>query len=240
MRMRPSGRVSKRRRTALPFKKRRLSRNVRTGGFLDMEVKFADFRKDDDAFTNVWAGGEMDPATADSVSAVAQGDGESQRDGRVYWINSIFVHGTVNQPATESQTTPLGDTICRVALVWDKQTNGAQLSAENVFLTIGAGDDIDSFRNLQFTKRFQVLADRKIRLPTSIATTNEGAANLFAAGIVQVPFKMSVVFKTPIKVTCSATTAAIASLVDNSLHIIGTATNSAATLSYASRLRFIG
>jgi len=206
----------------------------------DVEVKFADFRVNDDAFTTVWAGGEMEDGTALSVSAVAQGDGESQRDGRVYHIHSVFIHGTIDIASFESQVNPIGDIIARLALVWDKQTNGAQLNAEDVMLTIGALDDIDSFRNLQFTKRFQVLADRKFHLKLSQAQMNEGAINLFANGPVNIPFKMSHVFSKPIKVTCKGTTAVIASIVDNSLHIIGTANSTNATLSYASRIRFTG
>ncbi len=232
--------AKKRRTTALPFKKRRLSRNVRTGGFLDMEVKFKDFRVNDDAFTQVWAGGEMEDATALSVSAVAQGDGESERDGRVYWIKSIFIHGTIEQPQTEAQGQPLDDQVVRLALVWDKQTNGAQLNAEDVFLTIASGDDIDSFRNLQFTKRFQVLADQKHLMQIGRTNTNEGAVNAFASAGVTKNFKFSHIFRTPIKVTCKGTTAVIASIVDNSLHIIGTGTAAGTTLSYASRLRFTG
>ncbi len=214
--------------------------NYRTGGYMGMEKKFADFRVDDDAFTQVWAGGEMDPnGTADSVSVVAQGDGESNRDGRVYYIHEIYIHGTVQVQAVESQTAPQPDNIARVALVWDKQTNGAQMNAEDCFLTIGASDDIDSFRNLQFVQRFTVLANKKINIKQSTAVVNEGAANLFAAGTTTVPFSMSYKFRTPLKVSCSGTTAAIASIADNSLHVIG-CSQSACTLSYASRLRFTG
>ncbi len=229
----------KRPRTTGKFRpKRRATTNYRTGGFINMENKFKDYRVDDDAFTTVWAGGEMEDGTALSVSAVAQGDGESERDGRVYLINSIFVHGTVNKPAAEAQAAPFGDEICRVALVWDKQTNAAQLNAEDVYKTIATGDDIDSFRNLQFTKRFQVLADKKFRLAQT--GLNEGAVNAFAVAPIAIPFRMTHVFKKPLRVTCKGTTAAIGSIVDNSLHVIGTSTNAAVTLSYASRIRFTG
>ncbi len=216
------------------------SRNYRTGGYIDMENKFVDYRVDDDAFTTVWAGGEMEDGTALSLTAVAQGDGESQRDGRVYRVNSVFVHGTIVVPANEASGNPISDEVARLALVWDKQTNGAQLNAEDVFLTIAAADDVDSFRNLQFTKRFQVLADKKFRVNVTSAGMNEGGVNTFANGEVKFNFRMSHVFKKPIKVTCKGTTAAIASIVDNSIHLIGTATSTAVLLNYASRVRFTG
>lgn len=216
-----------------------IARNLRTGGFLGIENKFVDYRVDDDAFTNVWAGGEMEDGTALSVSAVAQGVGESQRDGRKYSINSVFIRGTLEIPSSESEMTPRPDFVARVALVLDKQTNGAQLNAEDVFKTIGAAHDIDSFRNLQFVDRFQILAEKKIRIP-QWGQTNEGAINLFSSPNSIVPFKMSFVFKKPLKVTTKATAAAIASIIDNSIHVIGTATSPTLTLSYTSRCRFTG
>ncbi len=214
--------------------------NYRTGGYMGMEKKFADFRVDADAFTTVWAGGEMEDGTALSVSAVSQGDGESQRDGRVYYIHSINIKGHVNTTAEEAAAAPGNDQIIRLALVWDKQTNGAQLNAEDVFKTIASGDDIESYRNLQFVQRFAVLRDMTFKMPVGSSTMNEGAVNSFASSGTKRPFNMNYTFRTPIKVTCSGTTAAIASITDNSLHIIGTASTTATTLDYTSRLRFTG
>ncbi len=219
---------------------KRRSMDRRTGGFLDLETKFKDFRVNDKAFTDVWAGGEMEDATALSVSATLVGDGESERNGRVYHIKSIHIQGTVERSAEESAAAPRGDNVVRIVLVWDKQSNGAQLNAEDVFLTISAGHDIDSYRNLQFVKRFQVLADRKIRLPVATTVVNEGAINLFAQGQSSMPFRINHIFKRPLKVTCKGTTAVIASITDNSLHVIGCGNDTSATLSYTSRLRFVG
>ncbi len=215
-------------------------RNLRTGGFLGIENKFLDSRVNDVAFSGTWAGGEMEDATLLSVSAVQQGVGENQRDGRKYAINSVFIRGTLELPVQESLGAPPADVVARVLLVLDKQTNGAQLNAEDVMLTVASAHDIDSFRNLQFVERFQVLADKKVRIPLTLMATNEGAVNLFAHGSVSVPFKMSFIFKTPLRVTCKATAAAIASIVDNSIHVIGTANNTSLTINYTSRLRFTG
>ncbi len=214
--------------------------DVRTGGFMGLEKKFVDYNVASDAFTTVWAGGEMEDGTALSLSAVAQGDGESQRDGRVYHIHSVHINGFLERAAQESVAAPVGDVLARLALVWDTQTNGAQLNAEDVFLTIGAGEDVNSWRNLQFSKRFIVLKDKKIRIPVGMANLNEGAVNLFANTALKIPFKINKTFKTPIKVRCSGTTAVVAAITDNSLHLIGTATNSNGALTYQSRVRFTG
>ena len=214
--------------------------NKRTGGYEDLENKFVDYNVAGDAFSTQWAGGEMEDGTALSLSAVAQGDGESQRDGRVYYINSVHIKGFINIDVAEAQTAPGADSLARIALVWDTQTNGAQLNAEDVFLTIGAGEDVNSFRNLRYSKRFIVLKDKMLRLPTSTAQLNEGSANAFANARVRIPFAINKKFKKPIKVRCSGTTAAVSSITDNSLHLIGTSTLASTTLTYQSRCRFQG
>lgn len=213
--------------------------NMRTGGFEGMENKFADFTVSDDAFSLTWAGGEMEDGTALSVSAVAQGDGESQRDGRVYYINSVHIKGFVKRTTAEQSATPLPDVLCRIALVWDTQTNGAQLNAEDVFKTIASTEDVNSFRNLQFSKRFIVLKDKHIRVHLD-NQTNEGAIDKFACPDTIIPFTINKKFSKPIKVRCTGTTAAISSISDNSLHIIGTAQTASLQLTYESRVRFTG
>ncbi len=234
------GRVTKRRRVRRisTAGQRTIVSNVRTGGFMGIEKKFVDYTVSNDPFTSVWAGGEMEDATALSLSAVAQGDGESQRDGRMYTIHSVFVKGFLRTASQESQTAPITDAVARLALVWDKQTNGAQLNAEDVFDTVTAGEDVNSVKNLQFSHRFRVLKD--ITIPLPVQNTNEGAINLFASSPTLVPFKMGFTFKTPIQVRCTGTTAAIASIQDNSIHLIGTATDTNVTLWYRSRVRFMG
>ncbi len=212
--------------------------NIRTGGFGNIENKFVDYRVSGDAFTTSWAGGEMEDGTALSLSAVAQGDGESERDGRVYTINSVHIKGFLETPLEESQAAPEIDYMARLALVWDTQTNAVQLSAEDVFLTVAAGEDTNSFRNLQYSKRFIVLKDKTWRLAHQ--QVNEGAANLFATGGIRIPFKMNKSFKNGIKVRCTGTTAVIASIADNSLHLIGVSNSGQAVLTYQSRVRFTG
>ncbi len=201
------------------------------------ELKFVDYTVTNDAFTTVWAGGEMEDATALSISAIAEGTGDSQRAGRVATLISWKINGFVNIAAVESITTPLPDQIARIVVVHDKQTNGAQLNAEDVFDTIAATTDINSMLKLQQEHRFKVLKD--IMISVHRTQTNEGAVNLFASGIHRFPFMMSGKFNPPIRVNHSATAAAIASVTDNSIHVIGTATNAAVLLNYRSRVRFL-
>jgi len=214
----------------------RTPRNARIGGFLGIETKFFDVEAENDAFTATWAA--MEPATT-NLTAIAQGDGESNRDGRKYAIKSIHIKGFIEVPQQESQTAPIADQYCRIVLVLDTQTNGAQLTATDV-MDGGLAEDTLAFRNLQFSKRFIVLFDKKITLHVGRANMNEGAVNLFASPTIRVPFSYNKTFSTPIQVLMSGTTADIANVTDNSIHMIGVSESTIATLSYQCRTRFVG
>jgi len=199
-------------------------------------MKFADFQTTSDAFATTWAA--MDPAIS-SISGVAQGDGESERDGRIFMIHSIMIRCHVAATTLEAQATPFEDLRGRICLVLDTQTNGAQLTATDV-MDGGQTDDTQAFRNLQHTKRFRILWDKKWHL-RRIGQTNEGAVDSFAAPTSTTPqYVYYKRFKKPIKVICTGTTTAITAISDNSLHIIGVANSVLALHNMQVRIRFTG
>jgi hypothetical protein len=212
--------------------------NSRTGGYIDRELKFADYYRSY-AFTSAWT--VCDPTTPSTLSAVAQGDGESQRDGRVYHMDSIHLKGQIQMTTAKNESVPQPYETVRVALVLDTQSNGATIAASDVFDTV-TGPDYLSFRNLQYTKRFRVLWDHSFSLhPNNAPDGNTGVNVTFTVGGGGVEFKKSITFKSPIKVVCKGTTAAIASITDNSLHMVALASDdSLGVLDYTSRLRFTG
>lgn len=220
------------------FKKRRrvTRRPVTKAGFLGIETKFFDTEATNDAFTTTWA--TMEPATT-NLTAIAQGDGESNRDGRLYAIKSIHIKGFVTTAIVESSSTPLGDEAVRFCLVHDTQTNGAQLTATDV-MDGGGGVDILAFRNLAFTKRFKVLFDETLNIKQARAVMSEGGVNLFATGISREMFKINKIFNPPIMVTMSDTGADIANVTDNSIHMIGVGRTGNGLLTYQCRVRFVG
>ena len=220
--------------------RRRRRMQPRIGGFTGIEKKFVDYTLNGAALTTIWAGGEQDEGTALSMSAIGQGDGESQRDGRVATLHSWFVKGFFTNSEIESSVAPLADTLVRIAVVLDKQSNGAQLNAEDVFDTVGASQDVNSVKNLQNSARFKVLKDMTRVVQNARANTNEGAVNLFAQGQTFTPFKMGGVFNPPIRVNHTGTGATIATCADNSIHVIATGTQTTGLLSYRSRVRFTG
>jgi len=210
--------------------------NARAGGFQDIENKFIDYELSNTAFSATWS--TMEDSTADCISGVATGDTESSRDGRVMWINSVHVRGQALIAASEAQAAPLNTLNGVAMLILDTQTNSAQLTGTQV-MDEGQTTDVYSFRNLQNTSRFKVLATQRFNLLPSLV--NEGAVDSFASGKVSSPiFEWNVKFKKPVKVIHDGATATIASITDNSLHVIGVADSASLLLSYQSRVRFSG
>lgn len=211
--------------------------NLRTGGFIDLENKFSDTFVSGDAFSTSWA--TMNPTTVNCLSAVAQGDSESERDGRVYHIRSLHIKGSIKSILQESSASPLSDIRARVVIVWDKQTNAATVTAANV-MDESAPQDITSFKNLQFSKRFQILFDKTMILKRGMANMNEGAINLFAAPAVEKQFFFTKYWRKPIKVVCVSTEKTVGSISDNSFAVIGVADSSQVVLNLNCRVRFSG
>lgn len=198
------------------------SSNFRTGGFLGIENKFLDLNLIGSAINITWVGGEEDPAGVDALNAIAQGDGESNRDGRKCVLTQVNVAGRV----TFAPGAAVDGRVVRVMLIWDTQSNGAQLNAEDVM--VNTGNISQQFRNLQFSKRFRVLADKKFTFSqTALGTIMEKQFHIFK--------------KLPnIQVIHNGTTGNISTITDNSLHMIACASGTLTSLSYNSRVRFRG
>lgn len=219
--------------------------NYRRNGFLGRELKFKDDYVTDTAILSTWTGAELDPTVSGSLclNGVSQGDTENTRDGRQYIIKSIGIKGTVAADPAESQAAPASDFHVRLLLVHDKQTNAAQLNAEDV-MTVDANVETFGFRNLENVQRFDVLADKTILVPAGSTSMNEGAANLFANAGCKRKFKMFHTFEKGLKVNTNGTGGTVSSITDNSLHLIGVCDAVGATTTpkiwYESRLRFYG
>ncbi len=215
--------------------------NARTGGFLGIELKFYDTSLISSALTGPTdaSGGEKNPSATISLNTVVQGDGESQRDGRQITMKSIHLKGIIDVPVQANQTVTDTASDVFIALVQDKQTNGALLNSEDVFTNPGADarTATSPFKNLQFQRRFRILAVKKLRLPQPTVVWD--GTNVEQGGY-QIPWEIYKSFS--IGVNYSATTETIANITDNGLNVIAYTSNSTAapTLSYNSRLRFVG
>ncbi len=218
--------------------------NPRSGGFLGIELKFYDNKLVSTALAapSDATGGELDPSGASSLTTVAQGDGESNRDGRKLRARSIYVEGQIKTSTQSTESTADAQALIFLALVLDTQSNGAALNSEDVYANPGASANTAAgpFRNLQFTKRFKVLATRRFIIQNPNIANETGATG----GLVQNGLSKRFKFfkKLNFDIIYKGTTADIANTVDNSLHIIGftTSTAMAPQINYISRFRFVG
>lgn len=214
-------------------------KNTRTGGYLGIEKKFYDTSRAAIAIpsTGDMSSLEVDPVTLNTISAPAEGNGESDRIGRQCTIHSVTVKGIVELDEVNAGGLSQSPVVF-LALVQDKQSNGAQLDSEDVFVNPFAGGllSVTPFVNLQYKQRFKVLATQCITMRRDIGFAD--GANVDKEGVL-IPFKM---FKRlNIQANFSNTAAGIASCVDNSLHVIACCTTaSACTLRYNARIRFTG
>lgn len=221
--------------------------NPRTGGFMGLESKFLDLVGAHALVASATAaGGEVDPTTVNCISAPATGDDESSRDGNRIMLTSASVTGRINFAGLASQassTVANSTNFCQyvtVALVHDKQSNGAQLNSEDVF----SGDAANGFssiplrRNLEYTTRFQVLASTIVERG-GVGVVAEADNDCTITAIAK-PFELY--WNGAIPVQFKGSTAGIGSVQDNSLHVIAFADNTGGTpyIWYKSRVRFQG
>lgn len=189
---------------------------ARTGGYLaGRELKHVDYSFTVDPVATTVAGSETDGANS-HLAAIAQGTGESQRIGRCAYIKSLYLKLLIDLESETSVDAVSCFTIT-FALVQDKQSNGAQLNAEDVF-----GDpavttnDVIPFQNLQYSDRFIVHSLKTMRVDRNSAYNGTNITN----GAVVQPVIMYKKFSKPMKMEHSGTGATIADVTTNSLHLI--------------------
>jgi len=226
-------------------KSRRLATmNLASMGFLGIENKFYDTSLGPTALVAPTdaAGGEVDPSATSMITTPTQGDGEQQRDGKQISCKYIDIKGLISRNAIEAATAPSEGCMAYVALVLDTQTNAAQMNSEDCFKNLSGSAALAAtpLRNLLFGKRFKILKSDVFDLNYSGTATS--ALNDFSQpGVFRtfdwyVPLDgMRINFK-------DGTTASVANVVDNSVHVIAyaTSTNGAPGIAYNARLRFMG
>lgn len=224
----------------------RRTRNFRTGGFLGIEYKFLDCAWNGVAVNASTDGssGEIQPSTGctNCISVPAQGDGESNRDGRKYTIKSVWVSGVIDLTALPDQNDAVDMSGFVMALVLDTQANGATIVSEDVFLnpsTSAVAMVPQPLRNLQNSKRFKILAIQHCPITGAYAMTdgaNTASLNAQVKPIVNLSWKGNIV--------CDSigTTADVASASDNAIHLIGYNAAGGITGNFygKSRVRFVG
>lgn len=211
---------------------------------IDTEIKFLDNSLAGQALVaaTTWAGAELDPATTLCLSAPAQGDTASSRDGKQIIGKSIHVSGQVFMLPAELQGSPQPSIHVFLALVLDRQTNNAQLNSEDVYTNVAADASLNTMplRNLNFGKRFKILKSQEIVFENT--ATSHFAVDSFSWPGRSVTFDWFIPLNDLRINFNSTTTGVIGNVLDNSLHVVGiaNATTGAPTVSYNSRFRYVG
>lgn len=215
--------------------------NIRTGGFLGLELKFKDSKLVDSALaaTNNAADGVQDP-TVDCLNGIGEGSGENERTGRKAIMKSCEVQGQIESDGVAGSALELKIAYFYVALVLDTQTNAAQMVSELCYKNVAALIEAAAspFPNLEQQTRFKILKQIKLKQPSTYAFND--AATTGAIGGFQIPFGFKVNMNVP--VTFTDPTADVSSIMDNSLHIVSWTSNleMSPKITYASRVRFLG
>lgn len=190
------------------------------------------------------SGGELQPSTGctNAISAPAQGDGESNRDGRKFVMKSIYFSGMVATTAEATENAAHEITGYYFALVLDTQVNKATVVSEDVFINPSSTSLAmipQPLRNLQNSTRYRILDSKYIR-PGGAFAFNDGATTGSVNN--QVAPVISLSWKGSINVECTGTTADVASVSNNAIHVVAYAADGAQTPVFIgkSRLRFMG
>ncbi len=207
---------AQRRAFAIARKKRELEAHPR-------EVKFLD--------TAISDGTLASTMVHFNICVVPQGTDEQQRVGRKILVRKIHFKGVL----TLVNSTAITNTsnVCKVMVVQDKQTNGAQLATAQLLET----DVIASFNNLTNRSRFRVLRTEYYTFsqPGGVAT-----AAAFALGEVSHWVDINLDCKIPIEYDDSATTGAITTVRSSSLWVIfQTSTSETVSVGGQARIRYL-
>jgi len=206
---------------------------------LGVENKFVDQILAPTVFTATWTSGELDPVGGvNCIGACVQGSGESQRDGTRIVVKSIQIQGYVSRTVAQDQPDCRTNSVIQLSLVMDRQSNGVQLSAEDVY---GLTDpEVPGRRVVANQARFKVLKTWLFTL-NDTASFNDGAATASIAGMSKT-FSCYLKMNQVVNFVAGAGGGTIADFRDVSFHMIGCSNVALATetVTYNSRVRFIG
>ena len=200
------------------------------------ELKYRDQTRSPLDLQQLWSISSIDPPTSETISGVPLGDDETERIGRTYSTRSIMVQGQFELPGQTDSTAPPVDVVVRLALVLDTQSNGIQMTGDQVFIET---QGVNAFRNLRFIDRFEVLDDQRFVLDVGDITLDNQED--FHTGTKETIFNMSYEWPQGLEVTTLDDTGEVGSLSNYSIHVIAIADLiSRVNVEYISRHRFVG
>lgn len=196
-----------------------------------IERKYIDY-SNSSAFGTSWA---LLESSAIPISAIAQGNGQSNRDGRSCVLLSALVRWQIYTNGDDTATEDDAPFMARVALVLDRQANGATITPGGTPGTLFESNNVLSPLNLQNTNRFTVLRDWMCTLPARTITNHHTNNTYVMNGQIRSKEWFS---KFEINVNHLNTTAAMASIADCCLRLVGIANSALVNYAFYSRVRF--
>lgn len=236
------------RRRKMPTKRKSFyGKNARTGGYLGIELKFLDTGASAITVTSPTdaSGGEIQPefGCTNCLSAPAQGDGESERNGRKINMRSLFAVGQFDTTPNTDSPDVRSPPNYYIAMVLDTQANATAINSEDVFTNPNDGSAVNfkPFRNLANSKRFKILAQKSITW-TKLAGQATDGTNTSTAVCENEPFMLSWKGNIPITFN-SGTTANVSAVTDNAVSLIAyttQATDYTPVVTFNCRMRYVG
>lgn len=147
---------------------RAASRQIMRSGAVPMNVAVRGLQVSQGEFKSAdttWSVGVNTSSSVFLVNGIARGDEINERNGREVVMKSVQIKGYVT--ATSATGSPQ---LARVALVYDRQTNGSALTAAQVFTSVLPWQP----RNLENRRRFKIMMDKYISVPSRVTGDSSG------------------------------------------------------------------
>lgn len=167
--------------------------------------------------------------TINNLTIVAEGNGDSDRQGRQISVTDIHVKGALTLPAAGGASSSTDQVTCM--LVQDKQTNGAAFTA----LLLIETDTFDAFRNIANSARFRVLWKEVYSMKAGGAAPS-GAALVFSEDIAQIDANIKV--RIPIIYNDAFADGRIATVRTNNLYWVTQASTGVCGIVATARIRY--
>ena len=143
--------------------------NVRTGGYLGRELKYYDVKYDESNLATTFAAGTAATTDTFGLFCPTVGTSADEREGRKCTLTQIHVVGSVFRAVEHDADDVRKPSAIFVCLVRDNQCNGATINPSQVYLN---SDNVEfQFRNLEYVKRFTILATKRFVLYDTAAMT---------------------------------------------------------------------
>lgn len=189
--------------------------------------------------------GNNDGTIVDCLNAMKQGNGQSTRIGEEIIAKKAYVTGVVYTAQNSAGTAPTEQELVYIALVLDKQANGAVAASQDMFVNPGFVNSPGSANcvgnpllKLENSKRFKVLDSKWVMLePRPIAQT----PTVGVYGLSGTSSAFTLNWRGALKCNYTKEDEGVASCLDHAMYVVAFAQsgNAVTNIQYNARLRYV-